>query len=321
MKAINMLLLLACIFLMMLGVQYDEREGERRDQLPLGWFGGVFFRGVAAQDSTTPYDRCFAVPDTSSINQTSVNHTETEDYFKTAGDNIYAVPGSLDFCPIDSFDEFKHIIEDKLSGIKEGVEHDIEAIESAASKIIDHAYSFRKSVLAYLVRIVTFGFYSVEELEAIVTADPCETHHDDDPDFVPIIEALGDFIVEYVLELKTGIHNCFASVHYWIVTRSDNFLCLSFMSAGLTVMAAPGFVSGPVLGVIAWGMPEFVSEWLTALIMHMFDEVVAVGIIRLCESAFVGGLGLEAFNYLIKVGGLVAVLCSFAGLVAGLTSK
>ncbi|KAF3799799.1 hypothetical protein GCG54_00009988 [Colletotrichum gloeosporioides] len=321
MKAIKMLLLLAGIFLMMLGVQYDEREGERRDQLPLGWFGGVFFRGVAAQDIGTRYDRCFAAPDTASITQTSVNHTQADDYFKTAGDNIYAVPGSLDFCPIDSFDEFKHIIEDKLSGIKEGVEHDIEAIESAASKIIDHAYSFRKSVLAYLVRIVTFGLYSVEELEAIVTADPCETHHDDDPDFVPIIEALGDFIVEYVIELKTGIHNSFASLHYWVITQSTDFIYLSFMSAGLTVMAAPGLVSGPVLGVIAWGMPKFVSEWLTAMIMHMFDEEVAVGIIRLCESAMTGGPGLEAFNYLIKTSGLAAVLLAFAGLVADLTNK
>ncbi|KAF5494238.1 hypothetical protein CGCS363_v009215 [Colletotrichum siamense] len=318
MKAINMFLLLAGIFLMMLGVQYDEREGERRDQLPLGWFGGVFFRGVAAQDSTTPYDRCFAVPDTSSINQTSVNHIESDDYFKTAGDNIYAVPGSLDFCPIDSFDEFKHTIEDKLSGIKEGVERDIKAIVSAVS---DHAHSFGNNALSYLVRIVSFGFYSVDDLEAIVTADPCETHHDDDPDFVPIIEALGDFIVEHVIELKTGIHNCFASVHYWIITRSTNFIYLSFMSAGLTVMAAPGLVSGPVLCAITWGMPKFVSEWLTALVMHMFHEEPAVGIIRLCESAMTGGPGLEAFDYLIKTSGLAAVLLAFAGLVADLTNK
>ncbi|KAI8203565.1 hypothetical protein K4K53_005068 [Colletotrichum sp. SAR 10_77] len=318
MKAINMLLLLNGIFLMMLGVQYDEREGERRDQLPLGWFGGVFFRGVGAETVRVPYDHCFASPEASAVTQISANQTYMDDYFKMAGDNIYAVPGSMDICPIDSFDDFKHTIENKLSGIKEGVERDIKAIVSAAS---DHAHSFGKNAFYYLVRIVSFGFYSVDDLEAIVTADPCETHHDDDPAFVPIIEALGDFIVEYVIEINTGIHNFFASIHYWIITRSTNFIYLSFMSAGLTVMAAPGLISGPVLCVIAWGMPEFVSEWLTALIMHMFDEVFAVGIIRLCESAFAGGLGLEAFDYLIKVGGLVAVLCSFAGLVAGLTSK
>ncbi|KAH0431962.1 hypothetical protein CcaCcLH18_06789 [Colletotrichum camelliae] len=321
MKPIQMLLLFASILLMMLGVQYDEREGERRDQLPLGWFGGGFFRGVAAQDVGTPYDRCFANPEASSISQTSVNHTETNDYFKTAGDNIYAVPGSFEMCPIDSFDDFTHTIENKLSDIKKGVEHDIEAIESAASNIVDYAYSFGKTAFYYLVPIVTFGIYSVEDLEVIVTADPCEVNYDVDPAVAATLEALGDYIVENLIDCKTGIHNFFASLHYWAITRSNNFLHLSFMSAGLTVMVAPGLVSGPVLGVIAWGMPEFVSEWLAAMIMHMFDEELAVGIIGLGESAIVGGLGLEAFNYLIKSTGLAAFFIAFAGLVADLVAK
>lgn len=57
------------------------------------------------------------------------------------------------------------------------------------------------------------------------------------------------------------------------------------------------------------------------MIMHMFDEELAIGIIRLGESAIAGGLGLEAFNYLIKSTGLAVVFIAFAGLVADVVAK
>ncbi|KAF9871299.1 hypothetical protein CkaCkLH20_11220 [Colletotrichum karsti] len=339
MNLIIILLLLASVF----GYLYDEREGERRDNLPSP-FGG-WLRVAAAQSVGNSINSIF-IPIESVVhgagNEENIDQIENtmaaididlhptegapKDLFDLGqqtfdGSDIYRAMNSyknlvnsrkqtlndLDLSPVqNAFNSLLDLGHDTMDNVD----------FSAATDAFENVVKRGKQIMADMIPQTKIAIIPVEDLGELELLTPlagiengsCPPRVDLDillnkaKDLLAV--AFG-IVLDFMKDLSLWIEMEYERIYDWTRENPKKAIAIGVVGVGITIMAAPGVVSGPALNIVGFGPNGVIAESLAAAVHGMIGNVAAGSSFAMLQSAGAGGSGLAVVNGVVQGAGLV----------------